>query len=104
MSARRALLASTLGLAALSGCQVGPDFKRPDAVDGQRYTSQRLQVESGTTPLQDQQIRLGDSPDKQWWHLFESEALNAVVGRALENNRTLVAANATLAQARELAE
>ena len=98
------LLASLLGGAAmLAGCKVGPDFKRPDAPPVERYTAQKLQVESSAAAAVDQQIVLGATLDREWWHLFQSAALDAVVRRALDGNRTLVAANATLAQTRELA-
>jgi NodT family efflux transporter outer membrane factor (OMF) lipoprotein len=87
--------------AVLSGCQAGPDFKRPDAPHADRYTSQQLQLESAAGS--DQQVALGENLQSDWWHLFQSDALNRVVKRALEANRDLAAANATLAQARELA-
>ena len=86
-----------------AGCTVGPDFERPAAPKTERYTSQPLQVESAATPLKDQQIRLGENPHRQWWHLFQSDSLNGLVEQALQNNRSLVEATATLAQARELA-
>jgi NodT family efflux transporter outer membrane factor (OMF) lipoprotein len=97
-------IVAVLGLAGvLAGCKVGPDFKRPEPPRVERYTAQRLQLESGTTPILDQQIAAGEDPGREWWHLFHSDALDAVVKSALEGNRTLVAANATLAQARALA-
>jgi NodT family efflux transporter outer membrane factor (OMF) lipoprotein len=100
----QSLLASLLGMAAvLAGCKVGPDFKRPDPPAADRYTSQKLQVESGASANLDQQIALGATLDRDWWRMFQSDALDAVVKRALEGNRTLVAANATLAQTSELA-
>jgi NodT family efflux transporter outer membrane factor (OMF) lipoprotein len=100
----QSLWACGVGLAImLAGCKVGPDFKHPDAPPGARYTSQRLQVEAGTTAIADQQITVGESLDREWWRLFQSDALNAVVRQALAGNRTLAAANATLAQTRELA-
>ena len=94
---RKQLLPILLCLAAvLAGCKAGPDFKRPEPPATDRYTSKE-----SSNP--DQQIALGATLDRQWWHLFESEAIDNVVKRALEGNRTLVAANATLAQANELA-
>jgi NodT family efflux transporter outer membrane factor (OMF) lipoprotein len=102
---RKSLIVPVLGLAGvLAGCKVGPDFKRPDPPHVERYTAQRVHLESGTTPVLDQQITLGEDPGREWWHLFHSDALDAVVKSTLEGNRTLVAANATLAQARELAD
>lgn len=101
MRTRNPLPGFVLGLtAALAGCKVGPDFKRPESPRAEAYTSQHLRLESGT----DQQLVPGENPGREWWQLFQSDALNAVVQHALEGNRTLVAANATLAQARELAE
>lgn len=101
MSNRQAALAALLGLTAvLAGCMVGPDFKRPEPPAAGRYTSQKLQVESSSL---DQQITLGAALDRPWWHLFQSAEIDAVVERALQGNRSLVAANATLAQANELA-
>jgi len=95
---------AVLGVAILlAGCKAGPDFKRPEAPQVDRYTSQHLQVESGATPIVGQQIELGSAAPQEWWRLFQSDALDAVVKRALEGNRTLVAANATLSQVRELA-
>ena len=108
---RRALLVSSWALAVvsacgsigLSGCTVGPDFKRPAAPTAERYTAQHLQAESGATPSMDQQVIPGQNPDHEWWHRFQSSALDAIVQHALDGNRSLVAANATLAQAHELA-
>jgi NodT family efflux transporter outer membrane factor (OMF) lipoprotein len=104
----RSLMVSLLSASAvLAGCKVGPDFKRPDPPAVERYTSQKLQVEGGSaaspTANLDQQIASPAALDREWWHLFQSEALNTVVERALASNRTLVAANATLAQTGELA-
>ena len=102
--ASRALVVLAFGSAAvLAGCKVGPDFERPAAPPVERFTADRLQIESGATPIVDQQIALGAQLSQDWWKLFQSEALDTVVKRALEGNRTLVAANATLAQTRELA-
>jgi NodT family efflux transporter outer membrane factor (OMF) lipoprotein len=101
MAKKRSLIAAALGLTTvLAGCKVGPNFERPDPPATARYTSQKPQAESFSP---DQQMALGASLDREWWHLFQSDAIDAVVKRALEGNRTLVAANATLAQANEMA-
>ena len=102
MNLRRVLPAALLGLTTvIAGCKVGPNFKRPDAPATERYTQQKLQVEAAGL---DQQVAVGGSLDREWWHLFQSDAIDTVVKRALEGNRTLVAANATLAQANEMAQ
>jgi NodT family efflux transporter outer membrane factor (OMF) lipoprotein len=97
-------VAALASIAALSGCAVGPEFKRPEPPAAQRYTAERLQVETGAAgdDAAAQQVRFGERPTPDWWRLFGSDALDATVQRALAGNRTLVAAASTLAQAREL--
>jgi NodT family efflux transporter outer membrane factor (OMF) lipoprotein len=101
MRARQAAIGALLGLTAvLAGCKAGPNFKRPDPPATDRYTAQKLQVESSNL---DQQVAPGAALEREWWHRFQSDEIDAVVKRALAGNRSLVAANATLAQANELA-
>ena len=89
---------------ALAGCAAGPDFKRPEPPHDTRYTAEKLRVE-GSTAGDDpgQRVLFGETLDQDWWRLFKSGAVDDVVQRALANNRTLVAAEATVAQAQELA-
>ncbi|MHB8166562.1 MAG: efflux transporter outer membrane subunit [Sulfuricella sp.] len=88
----------------LAGCAVGPDFKRPDPPHADRYTAQSLKLEVRDADDESaQQAILGEQLDQAWWQLFQSDALNVVVKRALAQNRTIVAAGYTLAQAQELA-
>jgi NodT family efflux transporter outer membrane factor (OMF) lipoprotein len=99
-------LSSAVAAAMLAGCAVGPDFKRPEAPQADRYTSQSLQVEATSTGTGDeaaQHVVLGERLSRDWWRLFQSDALDDVVKRALAGNRTLVAAVSTLARAQELA-
>ncbi len=84
----------------LAGCTVGPDFMRPEAPEGDRYTAQSLKPEPHTVTRQ--QIVLGEQLDQAWWKLFRSTLLDDVVKRALAQNPTIVAAGFTLAQAQEL--
>jgi NodT family efflux transporter outer membrane factor (OMF) lipoprotein len=88
----------------LADCAVGPDFERPAAPDVTGYTSVPLaqqtasaDVAGGATQrfLQDLDI------PGQWWTLFHSQALNALIEEALKNNPTLPAAQAALRQAWE---
>ena len=87
----------------LAGCAAGPDFERPDPPHADRYTAQPLKLERKDAGDQSQQAILGGQLDQAWWRLFRSDALDAVVKRALAQNRTLAAAGYTLAQAQELA-
>jgi len=73
----QSVLASLLGMAAvLAGCKVGPDFKRPDPPAAERYTSQKLQVEPGSSANVDQQIALGASPDREDCAVGQSTSRN----------------------------
>src|SRR5262249_11679862 len=66
------LIVALLGMTAVvAGCKVGPNFKRPDAPTTDRYTQQELHL--------DQQIALGASLDREWWHMFQSDAIDTVV-------------------------
>ena len=98
-------LTVAITVAMLAGCAAGPDFKRPDPPHADRYTSQPLQLE--TTPsagnTTEQHVVFGEQLSRNWWHLFRSDALDGIIKRALAGNRTLVAAEATLAQAQEQA-
>ena len=90
-------------LAALLGaCAVGPDFVRPEAPATPRYTA-------GPTPTEmtpalggvTQRIDPAQAITSQWWELFRSPSLDAVVVRTLQDNRSLAASRATLAEALE---
>jgi NodT family efflux transporter outer membrane factor (OMF) lipoprotein len=90
--------------AVIAGCASGPDFKRPQPPREDRYTAQPLQLETaGRGDALAQHLVPGVQAGPEWWRSFQSEAVDSVVRRALDGNRTLVAAAATLAQAQELA-
>jgi NodT family efflux transporter outer membrane factor (OMF) lipoprotein len=100
----RARPALALMVTLLAGCAAGPDFKRPDPPHADRYTAQSLSLEATDAGGESaQQAVLGEQLDRAWWQLFQSDALNGVVKRALAQNRTIAAAGYTLAQAQELA-
>jgi len=84
--------AAMLLAAGLVGCATGPDFRPPAPPAEERYTVEPLQ-----------HIALGEKIEADWWTLFRSEALNALVRQSIDGNRSLAAAAATLSQARELA-
>jgi outer membrane protein TolC len=88
--------------AALSGCAVGPDFERPAAPDVEGYSKDPLAARTasaGVTGGEEQRFVQGLDIPGQWWTLFHSEALNALIEQALKNNPTLPAAEAALRQA-----
>jgi NodT family efflux transporter outer membrane factor (OMF) lipoprotein len=95
-------LAGIACAAALAGCAVGPNFHQPKPP----ATSGYLHASSDAAPVQaearDQQsVSSGTEIAGEWWGLFHSDPLDAVVRGAIAVSPTLTAANATLAQARE---
>jgi NodT family efflux transporter outer membrane factor (OMF) lipoprotein len=96
-----AALATALLLAA---CAVGPDFVAPAAPDVQGYTPEPLapRTTSASTAGGEAQRFVHDLDlPGQWWTLFHSKALNALVERSLAANPDLQAAQAALRVARE---
>ncbi|MFO1181167.1 efflux transporter outer membrane subunit [Ottowia sp.] len=102
---------ATLGLSvslALAGCAaVGPDFKPPDlpaAAQGADYTATPLPATTAQAPVAGgaaQQWVAGADIPAQWWSVFQSTALDALIRDALARSPTLAAAQATLRQAQE---
>jgi NodT family efflux transporter outer membrane factor (OMF) lipoprotein len=96
-----AVLATALLLA---GCEVGPDFTRPAAPAVGGYTAEPLAVQTASAPVpggEGQHFVQGLDIPGQWWALFHSPALNALVAQAITANPSLPAAQAALRQAWE---
>lgn len=87
------LLAAT----ALTGCTVGPNFVRPQAPGATAYLPAREQHAVNAAPS----VVLGAGPPGRWWTAFGSSELDTLVDRAMANNQSLAASNATLAAARD---
>ena len=88
----------------VAGCAVGPNFKRPAAPPAQSYTALPLQGAPGATNVAGgvaQRFVGGLEIPGQWWALFHSEPLNALIKRSLTNNPDLKAAQAALMVAQE---
>jgi NodT family efflux transporter outer membrane factor (OMF) lipoprotein len=88
----------------LAGCAVGPDFLHPAAPDIARYTREPLPATTASTDAETGRaqrfVRDREIP-QQWWRLFKSPALNALIERALNNNPTLQSAMAALRAANQ---
>jgi NodT family efflux transporter outer membrane factor (OMF) lipoprotein len=89
----------------LVSCAVGPNFKPPAApkTDGYAPPGQK-KSETSTAPIQGgeaQHFVDGLDIPGQWWTLFKSTELNALIERALANSPTLESAQAALRQANE---
>jgi NodT family efflux transporter outer membrane factor (OMF) lipoprotein len=93
---------SVAAASVLASCAVGPTFHRPKPPDASDY----LHRSSDAAPVQPQaqdvqNISQGAELAGEWWQLFHSAQLDEVVRSAIAASPTLVAANATLAGARE---
>jgi NodT family efflux transporter outer membrane factor (OMF) lipoprotein len=100
---RPSLLVAASALAA--SCAVGPRYHRPQAPADAGYAPTPLPQSSAAAPIHGgevQQLIDGRDIRFEWWELFKSPALNALVERAFKANPTIVAAQAALVQAQEL--
>lgn len=91
--------------AALAGCAVGPDYRRPTPPPVASYTPEALPVETAAAPGvggATQRFVSGGEIPARWWELFRSEALDRWIREALANSPTLGAAEATLRRAQEI--
>ena len=106
MSATKRGVAATLSASLiLWGCAIGPDFIRPDAPATDRYTADPLPNQTASAPVAGGAAQhFVDDRDipGDWWVLFRSTQLDALVKEALAANPNLTAAQAALRQAHEL--
>jgi NodT family efflux transporter outer membrane factor (OMF) lipoprotein len=89
----------------LASCAVGPNFKTPEAPRTEGYAPRgelSAEAASADTPdVQAQHFVEGLDIQGQWWTLFQSPELNALIEHGLANSPTLEAAGAVLRQANE---
>jgi NodT family efflux transporter outer membrane factor (OMF) lipoprotein len=102
MRTRAALLA---GYAAwIAGCAVGPNYHRPGAPGSAGYAPTPLPESSNSAQIhggEPQQLIAGRDLPFEWWQLFQSPPLNALIERAFKANPSIEAARAVLGQAQE---
>ena len=93
---RRSLRGLSLlaGTVLLGGCVVGPDFTPPPVPDV-KLTPKPLKA-PGAAGGESQRFVNGRDIPGEWWTLFRSKSLNAVVERALADNHDIAAAQAAL--------
>lgn len=88
----------------VAGCTMGPDFQKPASPQVHSYTGQPLSSTSGAgTSSTDAAQRFVEGRDipGNWWTLFHSKALEALVEKSLKNNHDIKAGQAALRLARE---
>jgi NodT family efflux transporter outer membrane factor (OMF) lipoprotein len=99
-------LATGVAVVALASCAVGPDFKSPAPPAHAGFVPAGTTLPERTTAAavpggEAQHFVDGLDIPGQWWTLFQSVELNALIERALKQNPTLEAAQAALRQANE---
>jgi NodT family efflux transporter outer membrane factor (OMF) lipoprotein len=103
---RRTYIGCVTALACLlAACAVGPNFKTPQAPQTPGFVAPgELPARTTVAPAPDGQAQRfveGLDIQGQWWTLFRSAELNALIERGLANSPTLEAATAALRQANE---
>ena len=83
-------------LVLVAGCAVGPNFHRPEAPPVTQYSNGKQTTETVSVNGSAQRFEMGNSVAPDWWHLFHSSALDAVIAEAIVNNPSLEAAQASL--------
>ena len=104
---RRRAAASSAPLAAalLAGCAVGPDFEKPAAppvASVARETPTTTAATTGVPGGAAQTFTAGRDIPGEWWTLFRSPQLTALVEQSLKGNPNIDAAHAALRQANDL--
>jgi NodT family efflux transporter outer membrane factor (OMF) lipoprotein len=87
-----------VSLTMLGGCALGPDFHRPAPPQAERYTVEALPAATVVADGQAQRFTAGTALTADWWQLFKSPQLDAVVRQAIANSPTLQASEASLTQ------
>ncbi len=105
--AARACVLSLLGASLLTSCSVGTDFTSPELAAGAGYVAGgALHPAAATTGIRgggSQTFSPGTEVSGQWWKMFGSPQLNALVEEAIRNHPNVEAAQYALRSARETA-
>jgi len=108
MSRVRAALPCLLAFSTLpliSGCVVGPTYRRPSLPPANAYSPTPLPQSTAATPGiaagAAQSFNVGSAISAQWWTLFRSAALDRLIRRAFAQNPTIDATVAALKEAQE---
>lgn len=97
---------AALACVSIAGCAVGPDFKKPAPPDVVGYTAGPLSTTAASPNVlagEAQRFAEGGNLPADWWTLFHSKPLTALIEEALTNNHDLKAAQAALTVAKETA-
>lgn len=88
----------------VSACTLGPNFVVPTAPHATGYMKEPLGRATAGLSIDGQRIVQNLDIPGQWWAMFHSRPLDALIAEALQHNPDLQAAQAALRRARENAE
>ncbi|WP_293367266.1 efflux transporter outer membrane subunit [Phenylobacterium sp.] len=88
----------------LAGCAAGPNYQPPPAPKVSEFTAPALREtgQAADPAGAAQTFDAGKTLPAEWWRLFASPQIDALVKEAIANNPDLRAAQSALAQSREL--
>ncbi len=93
-----------LSVFVLAACAVGPDFKPPQAPPVSGYTPETHPAATTAAAVAGgaaQKFVIGRDIPAEWWKVFHSKEIDALIAEALRANPSLQAAQAALWQAKE---
>lgn len=102
-----AAAAAIIGALSLPGCAVGPDFLGVPSPEGAGYAAGKFSPVTQSAAAAagaSQRLVSGRDVPGEWWRLFRSTQISALVAEAVENHPNIAAAEAALRQARETTE
>jgi NodT family efflux transporter outer membrane factor (OMF) lipoprotein len=95
------LILSEVFVLLMTGCAVGPDFVRPKPPPVTQYTHGQAPQQTEAADGQTQRFEIGAAIAEEWWRLFNSAELDAVVRKAIDENPNLQSALAHLRQSQD---
>jgi len=106
-SLRRAVIPACKAICAILlccmvGCAVGPNFESPKPPSIEGYTTGPMPTATMPADGKTQHFEQGARIVSDWWRLFNSPTLDAVVKEGIANNPSLQAAQASLRQSQDI--
>jgi NodT family efflux transporter outer membrane factor (OMF) lipoprotein len=85
----------------LGACAVGPDFARPKPPAVEQYAQGKQPAATVAAEGKGQTFVAGSKVSADWWRLFSSPQLDAIMKQAIADNPSLQAAQASLRQSQD---
>jgi NodT family efflux transporter outer membrane factor (OMF) lipoprotein len=98
---RRSLAFAVAAAFTLAACSLGPNGEPPAMPSPAHYGQSALPDQTATAGGVSQRFDVGAQPAPQWWRLYRSPQLDALVEEGLKNSPTLAATEKSLAGAHE---